>query len=194
MEGYPMKTSFGSKTLIFPTPVWCVGSYDANGKPNVMTAAWGGICCSVPPCVTISLRKATYTYGNIMHKKAYTISVPSDFYAKEADYFGMVSGRDVDKFSESGLTPAPSDKVDAPYIQEFPMILECKVIHTLEIGLHTQFVGEIMDVKIDDQMLTNDGKPDIEKIRPFVFSPDVGAYHGVGSFIGKAYNIGKKTS
>ncbi|MEA3231080.1 MAG: flavin reductase, partial [Thermodesulfobacteriota bacterium] len=70
-----MKKSFGAKTLAYPTPVWCVGSYDKQGKPNVMTIAWGGICCSKPPAVTISLRKATYTYCNIMDRKAYTISI-----------------------------------------------------------------------------------------------------------------------
>ncbi|MCR4308809.1 MAG: flavin reductase, partial [Deltaproteobacteria bacterium] len=83
-----MKRSFGAKTLVFPIPVWVVGTYDRMGKPNVMTAAWGGICCSSPPCVAVSLRKATYTYGNIVERKAFTISVPSEAYAREADYIG----------------------------------------------------------------------------------------------------------
>ena len=187
-----MKKSFGTKTLIFPTPVWCVGSYDTEGNPNVMTIAWGDICCSEPPCVTISIRKATYTYGNIMDRQAYTLSVPSDQYVKEADYFGMASGRTVNKFKETGLTPVKSELVDAPYLGEFPMVLECKVIHQYEIGLHTQFVGEILDTKIDESMLNDDGKPDIEKIRPFVYSPEVQRYHCIGKFIGKAFEVGKK--
>ncbi|NJL59329.1 MAG: flavin reductase family protein [Desulfobacteraceae bacterium] len=184
--------SFGAKTLIYPTPVWCVGSYDAKGNPNVMTIAWGGICCSKPPCVTISLRKATYTYSNIMERQAYTLSVPSVRYAREADYFGMASGRNVDKFKETGLTPVRSELADAPYVGEFPMVLECKVIHHYEIGLHTHFVGEILDVKADDDMLNEDGNPDIEKIQPLVYSPEVQQYHAIGSFIGKAFEIGKK--
>jgi len=187
-----MKKSFGAKTLIFPTPVWCVGSYDTKGNPNVMTIAWGGICCSEPPCVTISLRKATYTYGNIMDRQAYTLSVPSDQYVQEADYFGMASGRTVNKFKKTGLTPLKSELVDAPYVEEFPMVLECKVIHHYEIGLHTHFVGKILDVKIDENMLDDDGKPDIKKIRPFVFSPEVRRYHSIGEFIGNAFEIGKK--
>jgi flavin reductase (DIM6/NTAB) family NADH-FMN oxidoreductase RutF len=187
-----MKKSFGAKTLIFPTPVWCVGSYDAKGNPNVMTIAWGGICCSKPPCVTISLRKATYTYGNIMEKQAYTLSVPSVRYVREADYFGMASGRNVNKFKETGLTPVRSELVDAPYVGEFPMVLECKVIHHYEIGLHTHFVGEILDVKADDDMSDDDGNPDIEKICPIVFSPEIQKYHAIGAFIGKAFEIGKK--
>ena len=188
-----MKKSFGAKALIFPTPVWCVGSYDTNGNPNVMTIAWGGICCSKPPCVTISLRKATYTYGNIMERQAYTLSVPSQHQVQEADYFGMVSGRNTDKFKETGLTPMKSERVDAPYVGEFSMILECKVIHHYEIGLHTHFVGEILDVKIEDSMLTDEGTPDIEKIRPIVFSPEVRKYHTIGKFIGKAFEVGKKS-
>ena len=71
-----MKKSLGPKTLAFPTPVWVVGTYDAEGKPNIMTAAWAGIVCSQPPCVGVSLRKATYTYGSLMLKKAFTVSIP----------------------------------------------------------------------------------------------------------------------
>ena len=189
-----MRKSFGARTLIFPTPVWCVGSYDTNRNPNVMTIAWGGICCSKPPCVTISLRKATYTYGNIMERQAYTISVPSEQYVQEADYFGIASGRNVDKFKETGLTPVASELVDAPYVGEFPMILECRVIHHYEIGLHTHFIGEILDVKIEEGMLTDEGKPDIEKIRPIIFSPGVQRYHSIGEFVGKAFEIGRRNS
>jgi flavin reductase (DIM6/NTAB) family NADH-FMN oxidoreductase RutF len=187
-----MKKSLGAKTLVFPSPVWCIGTYDKNGNPNVMTAAWGGVCCSDPPCVTISLRKATYTYGNIMERKAYTISVPSDKYVKEADYFGIESGRNADKFKESRLTPVKSELIDAPYVSEFPMILECKLIHYYEIGLHTQFIGEILDVKVDEDKLIDESKTDMELIRPIVFSALVRKYYGIGEFIGKAFDIGKK--
>lgn len=186
-----MKKSFGAKTLIFPTPVWCVGSYDDQDRPNVMTIAWGGVCCSSPPCVTISLRKATYTYGNIMDKMAYTVSVPSENYAKEADYFGMATGRKEDKFDRSGLTPVRSDLVDAPYVAEFPMILECRVIHHYEIGLHTQFIGEILDVKVDESGLGDDGNPDMRKVSPIIFANEVRHYHSVGGDLGKAFGIGR---
>lgn len=189
-----MKKSFGAETLIFPAPVWCVGSYDSKGRPNVMTIAWGGICCSNPPCVTISLRKATYTYSNILQRKAYTLSVPSKKYVKEADYFGLVSGRNNDKFTATGLTPMSSDLVDAPYVEEFPMILECTLLRQYEIGLHTQFIGEIIDVKIDESMLSDKGQPDIEKIWPIVFSPNIRKYYNVGGFIGQAFEVGKHIS
>jgi len=72
-----MKKSFGAKTLVYPTPVWIIGTYDKVGKPNAMTIAWGGICSSTPPCVAVSIRKATYTHGNIIERKAFTVNVLS---------------------------------------------------------------------------------------------------------------------
>lgn len=187
-----MKISIGADTLAYPNPVWCVGSYDAEGKPNVMTIAWGGICCSKPPALTISLRKATYTYGCIMERQAYTISVPSTKYATEADYFGMASGKRTDKFKDTGLTPVRSDKVDAPYVGEFPLILECQVIHTLEIGLYTQFIGEIMDIKADEAILNAKGRPRMDAVAPFVFGHGTSEYWAVGETIGQGFNMGKK--
>src|SRR5512144_1710564 len=119
-----MKRSLGADTLIYPTPTWVVGTYDKAGKPTLMTIAWGGICCSQPPCVAVSLRKATYTYGNIVERRAFTISIPSDQYARQADYFGLVSGRSTDKFAATGLTPVRSELVDAPYVKEFHLVVE----------------------------------------------------------------------
>jgi flavin reductase (DIM6/NTAB) family NADH-FMN oxidoreductase RutF len=186
-----MKKSLGAKTILYPTPVLIIGTYDKAGKPNVMTAAWGGICCSSPPCVAVSLRKATYSYGNIVEQKAFTINIPSEDYIKEVDYFGIVSGKNKDKFSDTGLTPVESNTVYAPYVKEFPLVLECKLLHTFEVGLHTQFIGEIMDVKADEDVIGEDGLPDIEKIKPFSFTPDRRTYYGTGKYLGKAFSIGK---
>jgi flavin reductase (DIM6/NTAB) family NADH-FMN oxidoreductase RutF len=186
-----MKKSLGSKTLLYPTPVWVIGTYDKAGRPNVMTIAWGGICCSQPPSVAISLRKATYSHGNIMERKAFTVNIPSEEHAGQADYFGMVSGRNEDKFAVAGFTPIKGDKVDAPYVNEFPLILECRVIHILEIGLHTQFVGEIIDVKADESILNEKGLPDIEKVKPIIFTPETRSYHKVGAYLGAAFSIGR---
>jgi len=187
-----MKKSFGAKTLVFPTPVWVVGTYDREGRPNAMTAAWGGICCSQPPCLAVSLRKATYTYGNIVARKAFTINVPSEAHARQADYFGIVSGKNVDKFAVAELTPIRSSIVDAPYIEEFPLVVECRLLHSIEIGLHTQFVGEILDVKAEDSVLDEKGYVDIEKVRPILFEPEINTYHGVGKLLGRAMSMGKE--
>ena len=186
-----MKKSLGSRTLAFPTPVWVVGTYDANDKPNVMTAAWGSICCSKPPCIAVSLRKATYTYGNLVARGAFTISVPSEAHVREADYFGIVSGRDVHKFDQARLTAVASTVVEAPYVAEFPLVLECKLLHTIEIGLHTQFIGEIIDVKADADVMGDDGQPDIMKIQPLIYDTAHKGYHGVSPLLGKAFTVGK---
>lgn len=186
-----MKQSIGAKTLLYPTPVVVVGTYDSAGKPNVMTAAWAGICCSVPPCIGVSLRKATYTYGNIMERKAFTVSIPSENYAKQADYFGMVSGKDTDKFAATGLTPEKSNMVDAPFVKEFPLVLECKLLRFVEIGLHTEFIGEILDVKAEAAVFGDDGVPDIEKVKPIIFAPEGRKYLAVGRILGQAFSIGK---
>ena len=187
-----MKKSIGAKTIVFPTPVFIVGTYDKLGKPNAMAVAWGAICCSDPPCVCIALREATYTFGNILERRAFTISIPSEKYIKEADYLGMVSGRTEDKFSAAGLTPVKSDLVDAPYVKEFPFILECTLLQTVKIGLHTQFIGEIKDIKADETVLAKEGFPDIEKIKPLIFNPANRTYYGVGKYLGNAFSIGKK--
>jgi len=186
-----MKKSIGAQTLVYPAPVFVVGTYDLDGKPNVMTAAWGGICCSVPPCVAVSIRAATYSYRNILDRKAFTISIPSEKYVKEADYFGMVSGKDVDKFSATGLTPAKSEVVDAPYVNEFPFVLECQLLRSVEIGGHTQFIGEIKDTKVDEDIIKNDD-PLIQKITPLILALDSMSYYGVGKYVAKAFSIGKE--
>jgi flavin reductase (DIM6/NTAB) family NADH-FMN oxidoreductase RutF len=187
-----MKKSIGAKTFVFPTPVFVVGSYDKSDRPNEMVVAWGGICCSKPPCVAISIREATYTYGNIMARKAFTISIPSEKFIQEADYFGIVSGRTEDKFTATKLTPVKSDLVDAPYVKEFPFVVECSVIQTLKLGSHTLFIGEIKDVKADDAVLGKDGAPDIEKIKPMIFDPANRGYYGIGKYLGEAFSEGKK--
>jgi flavin reductase (DIM6/NTAB) family NADH-FMN oxidoreductase RutF len=186
-----MKKSFGAKTLVYPTPVFVIGTYDKNGKPNVMTASWAGMCCSQPPCVSVSLRKATYTYENLVERKAFTVSVPSEDYLKQTDYIGLVSGRTVDKFVRTGLTPVRGEKVDAPYVGEFPMVLECRLAHLVELGLHVQFAGEILDVKVEEAVLGEGGLADIKKVRPFVFAPDTQGYYGIGTHLGQAFSVGK---
>lgn len=186
-----MKVSIGPKTMALPTPTWLVGTYDADGRPNLMTAAWGGICCSKPPCLSVSLRAATYSHGAIVARQAFTVSVPSEALVAKADYCGIVSGRDTDKFAALGWTPVRSDLVDAPYVAECPLTLECKVVHVAELGLHTMFVGEIMDVKVDEAAM-KDGRPDPLTVRPVVYAPEDRGYYGLGKFLGQGFSIGKE--
>ena len=186
-----MKKSIGAKTIVYPTPVFIVGTYDKDGKPNVMNAAWGGICCSDPPCVAVSVRKARHTYDAIVLREAFTISIPSEEHAAQADFFGMASGKQKDKLAVAGLTAVRSELVDAPYVGEFPLVLECKLAHTFDLGVHTQFVGEIVDVKADETILGSNGLPEAEKLKPFWFAPGSSVYHATGPILGKAFSIGR---
>jgi len=107
------------------------------------------------------------------------------------DYFGLVSARNVDKLAAVKLTPVRSALVDAPYVEEFPMVVECRLAHTIELGLHTQFVGEVVDVKVEESALGSDTTADIKKVNPLVFTPDTQAYYGIGKFVAKAFSVGE---
>jgi len=185
-----MKQSLGAAALLYPTPVLLVGTYDGAGKPNIMTAAWGGICCSQPPCVNVSLRKATYTFASIVRAQAFTISIPGETQVKAADFCGLASGSTTDKFARTGLTPVRSALVAAPYVQECPLVLECRVVHAHELGLHTIFVGEVLDVKAEESML-RDGVVDMLKLRPLIYAPGSRDYYGVGQRLGTAFSVGE---
>ena len=186
-----MIKSLGAKTLIYPAPVLVVGTYDKAGKPNVMTASWGGICCSQPPCVAVSLRKVTCSHANILAREAFTISIPSEEHVKEVDYFGLVSGKSTEKFAAAKLTPVKSKLVDAPYVKEFRLVLECKLVQVADLGLHTQFVGEVIDAKADESIIGEGGAIDIKRLKPLVFTPDTQEYYGIGKCVGKVFSAGK---
>lgn len=186
-----MKRSLGPDTLVFPAPVFIVGSYNSQKHPNLMAVAWGGICSSVPPSIGISIREATYTYENIICSKAFTVNIPSISQVKKADYMGIYSGRNINKFTSTGLTPIESDFVNAPYVEEFLVNLECRLIHMFDLGLHKQFVGEILNVRADESVLDESEKIDITKLEPIIFAPGKSAYYSTGTFLGQAFSIGR---
>lgn len=192
MEELQMKRSLGAHTISFPLPAYLVGSYDKNGNPNVMMAAWGGICNSEPPCLAVSVRHSRWTFDAIMERKAFTVSIPSGAITARADYMGIASGKDVDKFAKAGLTPVRSDLVDAPYVAECPVVIEMTLYKTLELGSHVQFVGEIKDVKADAACLDEKGKIDIVKADPILFDTTGRNYLSVGAVTGKAWVDGQQ--
>jgi flavin reductase (DIM6/NTAB) family NADH-FMN oxidoreductase RutF len=187
-----MKKSLGSQTLAMPTPVWLIGTYDSCGKPNIMTVAWGGIVCSEPPEVGVSLRKNRHSYEAIMLNKSFTVNIPSGEHVAAVDYVGMVSGKNYDKFKSASFTPVKSGLVNAPYISEFPLVLECKLVHTLELGAHTQFIGQILDVKADENVIGENGSPDASLVKSITYDPGSRNYFAAGAVLGKAFSIGKE--
>jgi flavin reductase (DIM6/NTAB) family NADH-FMN oxidoreductase RutF len=142
--------------------------------------------------VAVSVRKSRYSFSAILARRAFTVNVPSERYVREVDYLGLTSGRDIDKLAAMHLTPVRSTLVDAPYIAEFPVVIECRLVQSIELGVHTQFIGEIVDVKADPAVLDEQGRPDIELIRPIVFATKTYEYHGVGPAIASAFSVGKQ--
>ncbi len=187
-----MKGKIKVEPFALPTPVYMVGSYDENGNPNVMNAAWGGVCSSTPPCIAVSIREKRQTYKNILNHKCFTISIPTAEYVIEADYFGIASGSKANKFEISKLTPAKGKVVNAPYVEEFPINIECKVVNIIEIGSHFQVIGEIVNILGDKDKFKSDGTFNFDKINPLMFNPITDEYHGTGEKVGKAFNIGLK--
>ena len=122
-----------------------------------------------------------------MHHKAFTVNVPSEELLRESDYFGMASGRDHNKIKDTGLTPVESDSVHAPYIEEFPISLECRLVHNYELGLHTIFIGEVLDTRVDAVCLNDENTPDVEKVRPVICANK--KYFGLGGFLAESHAI-----
>lgn len=180
------KKDLGPAIGAFPSPVVVVGSYNEDGSPNIMTTGIAGTVAIHPPAMYVSLRKATLTYENIMREGAYTLNIPSEEFVRQADYVGIVSGRNVKKFDKTGLTPVEGRFVHAPYVGEFPLIVECKVIHTLEMGSHTQFIGQVMSLKVNEDLLDERGRPDMEKIRPLSMTDT--HYLGMGKTLIKPFS------
>lgn len=187
------RISLRPATVLHPHPVLLVGTYGPDGRPNLMSASWGGICCGDPPCVAVSLREATLTYHNLLHSRAFTVGVPSRRFVEAADYVGMVSGRDHDKFRETGLTPLKSGKVNAPIVAELPYTLECRLFQHHKLGLHTIFIGEIVGIQADESVVGPGGLPDLEKTQAILWGGfGNNAYYAVGEKVAEAFSAGRK--
>lgn len=186
-----MLISLGPQAFVPVTPVFLVGTYDEDGRPDIMPAAWGGVCSTQPPCLAVSLRRSRWTWRSIQLRRAFTVSIPDRVLAGETDFAGLVSGRSEDKFRTLGLTPCTGDHVDAPYVGECPVILELQLRHTLELGSHVQVVGEIMDVKVRQDCLTPEKLPDAGAVDALTYVPLAQEYRSTGEFVARAFAVGK---
>ncbi|OGU61543.1 MAG: hypothetical protein A2X64_02335 [Ignavibacteria bacterium GWF2_33_9] len=186
--------SIGPRALSYPNPVMLIATFDENKIPDIMAASWYGICCSEPPCVNVSVRKARKTYDNLILNNCFTVLVPSEEMVMEADFTGIYSGHKVDKCKELDLKYTNSEIIDAPVIEGFPILLECKVINKIELGSHTQFIGRILDIKVNKSLIENKKIPTIKDVKPFVYDSGTRAYYSIGKFLGDAYKIGLKSN
>ena len=185
-----MRRDFGAKTWLYPMPVLIIGTYDENGVPNAMNAAWGGIYDYNQ--ITISLGHHVTT-ENIRKTKAFTVSVGTKKTMKESDYIGLISlAKEPRKIEKSGLHPFKSEHVNAPMFEEYPFTLECKLVSLDgEMNEGGTLVGEIVNISIDESVLT-DGKVDIKKLEPLAFDPINLKYLLLNEEAGNAFKEGLK--
>ncbi|MDO4294299.1 MAG: flavin reductase family protein [Eubacteriales bacterium] len=177
--------------MLYPLPAVMVSVADGQGRPNIFTVAWTGTVCSNPPMVSISVRPERYSYHCIEETGEFVINLTTEKLALAADFCGVKSGREVDKFEAMGLTAAPSVEVRPPQIGESPVSLECRVEQTVPLGSHTMFVARVVSVSVDERWLDGTGRFHLEQAKPVVYSH--GTYYGLGEAIGTfGYSVAKK--
>ena len=183
-----MRKNFGSQHWLFPQPVLMIATYNEDGTPDIMNAAWGGISDSDE--ISISISNTHKTAKNLLKRGAFTVSFATADQVAACDYVGLVSGNKVpDKFARAGFHAVKSEFVDAPLVEELPMALECRV---RSYDTETDILrGEIVNVSADEAILT-DGKIDPAKLRPIVFDPVNHDYLELGAKAGKAFGEGNK--
>ena len=181
-----MRRNLGKKPMVYPQPVLMIATYDENGNPDIMNAAWGGVGDDTQ--VFLCLSEGHKTTQNLLKTKAFTVSMAIEGFEKECDYLGIVSANDdPEKVAKSGLHTHKSDLVNAPIIDELPLCLECELI-SYEPE-HCHLFGEIVGTSADESILT-DGKPDIAKLKPLIFAIDSHAYYGIGEKKAEAFRSG----
>ena len=183
--------------MLYPLPVVMVSAADKEGRDDIITVAWAGTVCTNPPMVSISIRPERYSYHMIRETGEFVINLTTEELAFATDYCGVKSGRDVDKFKETGLTREKAEKVKAPMIAEAPVSIECKVKEIRELGSHHMFIAQVAAVHADEKYMDEKNRFDLNRARPIVYSH--GEYLGTGKKLGtfgysvkKAKKQGKK--
>lgn len=185
------KVLMGSQPWIYPQPTLLIGSV-VNGKPTFMAEAWSGIANAEPPMISVAIRHHRYTLRGIRQNMVFSVNIPSTDLVKETDYCGITTGEKVDKVEACRFKVFYGELNNAPLIEQCPVNLECRVAHLLDLGTHALVVGKIEQTHVTESCLT-DGKPDIEKIKPFTFIPTpVAQYYAMGNAIAKVFIIGKE--
>ena len=186
-----MKKDLGLVQAIYPMPVLMVAAYDENGKVNVMNAAWGMICAMDK--IALFIDKEHKTTQNILKSKAFTVSIADRNHIDVADFFGIASGNKMnDKFERTGYTAVKSLHVNAPIIDEFPVVTECNLADVISNDYMYCIVGDIVNVAADEKVLSDNGKIAPEKLNALIFDQFQHGYYVTGEKVGKAWDVGKK--
>lgn len=184
------KQSWKPGNMLYPLPVVMVSAADKEGRDDIITVAWAGTVCTNPPMVSISIRPERYSYHMIRETGEFVINLTTEELAFATDYCGVKSGRDVDKFKETGLTREKAEKVKAPMIAEAPVSIECKVKEIRELGSHHMFIAQVAAVHADEKYMDEKNRFDLNRSRPIVYSH--GEYLGTGKKLGTfGYSVKK---
>ncbi|HAE80442.1 MAG: flavin reductase family protein [Clostridium sp.] len=177
--------------MLYPVPAVMVTVQDGEGKSNIITIAWTGTVCTNPPMLYISVRPERYSYHMLEETGEFVVNMTTKKLAKAADYCGVRSGRDVDKWKETGLTPEKAQAVSVPLIAESPVNIECRVKDVLKLGSHHMFLAEVLAVDVDESLLDMGGRLALEKAEPVVYSH--GEYYGLSELMGTfGWSVRKK--
>lgn len=176
--------------MLYPLPVVMVSCVRKGEKPNIITVAWAGTICTDPAMVSISIRKERYSYDIIKESGEFAINLVTDKLVRAADWCGVRSGSDYDKFKEMKLTAAKADTIDVPLILESPVNIECKLTEIKELGSHDMFIGKVTAVQVEDDYMDDSGKFNLNKTGLVTYSH--GEYFGFGKKLGKfGYSVKK---
>lgn len=184
------KVQMGPQTWLYPTPAVLVGA-NVDDKPNFMAVAWCGIANSTPPMISIALQHHRYTNKGIKQNGAFSVNIPSVDMVRETDYCGIVSGSKANKVEVCKFNIFYGKLENVPLIEQCPVNLECEVVHTLNLGSHALIIGRVEETHVTEGCLT-DGKPDMTKVKPFIFTVGASQYHAFGEVIAKAFSIGRE--
>ncbi len=179
--------------FIYPVPAVLVSCQDREGRKNLFTAAWTGTVCTNPPMAYVSVRPERYSYHMLRETEEFVINLTTEAMARDVDFCGVKSGRDVDKWRETGLTPGEASAVKAPIVLESPVNVECQVTEVLELGSHHMFLALVKAILVDEVLMDEKGRFCFEEARPLAYSH--GAYCGLSEAIGSfGYSIRKKST
>ncbi len=184
-----MKKDLGVVRAVYPMPVLMIGTDDKDEKVNVMNVAWGQIASMDK--VILFIGKGKKTWLNIQESKAFTVALADQAHMAEADFFGIASGNKMsDKFERTGLHAVKSDKVHAPIIEEFPVVMECELLEFAETEHISGVVGKIVNVKAEESVLDEEGNVDPARLNALMFDNFKSGYYLTGQKAGQAWNAG----
>ena len=191
MERKTMRKNFGAKAVLYPMPVLIIGTYDENGKPNAMNAAWGGQWDAKE--IVISMGEHATT-ENLNRCGDFTVAFATVDTMVASDFVGIVSAKNTpDKMQKTGWTAVKSESVNAPIFTNFPMTLLCRIKEKIDESAEGYYiVAEIIDIVADEKYLSADGNPDVEKMQLITYNPIQHTYIALGKTVGNAFSDGKK--